>query len=82
MKAGDIAIGFKFDQNNSARVVYVHEMDNYVGKSGTVVIGTTWPGVFQIHFESLFGDELKIWTYPTKEYLAIQREEKLKELGL
>lgn len=70
MKAGDIAIGFKFDQNNSARVVYVHEMDNYVGKSGTVVIGTTWPGVFQI------------WTYPTKEYLAIQREEKLKELGL
>ena len=82
MKTGDIAIGFKFDNENSAGVAYVREMDDYVGKSGTVVIGSTWPGVFQIHFKSLFGDDLKIWTYPTKEYLAIQREEKLKELGL
>ena len=52
----------------------------YVGKSGTVVIGigTTWPGAFEIQFDEPYN----IWTYPILEYLTLQREEKLKELGI
>jgi hypothetical protein len=81
MKEGDKAIGFRFiTQNNSAGIIYVTQMDNYVGKSGTVVIGigTTWPGAFEIQFDEPYN----IWTYPILEYLTLQREEKLKELGI
>lgn len=81
IKVGDKAKGFRFDDSTGVR--YNNEMEKMVGKTGTVIsIGTTnfTPSII-IEFEEL-REEISYWNYPLQEYLAIQREEKLKELGI
>lgn len=77
MKIGDRVKGFRFGAND-AGVVYVSNMDGYVGKSGRVRNIKDGDGSFQI----LFDDDDKIWTYPIAEYITIQREKKLSKLGI
>lgn len=81
IKVGDKAKGFRFDDSTGVR--YNNEMEKMVGKTGTVIsIGTTnfTPSII-IEFEEL-REEISYWNYPLQEYLAILREEKLKELGI
>ena len=76
MNIGDKAKGFKFtDHKNSAGLGYHERMEKHVGMSGTIVDirQNVW---FTIEYES------GAWSYPIKEYLAVQREQKLKELGI
>ena len=67
---------------------YNPEMDLYVGVEGEVV--EVQEETFYVKFDEYY-DDIDIpanpsvptwWTYPIKEYLAIQREERLKELGI
>ena len=81
IKHGDKAKGFRFDDSSGVR--YNAEMEKMVGKTGTVIsIGTTnsTPSII-IEFEEL-REEISYWNYPLQEYLAMQREERLKELGI
>ena len=54
-------------------------MRRYVGKEGTVtdVRYLKWGSCFDISF-----DDGKKWSYPMEEYLRINREERLNELGI
>ena len=74
IKIGDKVNGFKF--GDDAGVNYVHAMDKYVGKSGKVC--SMNEGLFQILFDE---DDMK-WYYPISEYITIQRETKLKQIGI
>ena len=81
IKIGQKAKGFRFDE--SSGVYYAEDMEKMVGKTGTIIsIGTTnfTPSII-IEFEEL-REEISYWNYPLSEYLAILREEKLKELGI
>ena len=74
IKIGDKVNGFKF--GDDAGVNYVHAMDKYVGKCG--IVHSIYGNVsFNIFFE-----DNRYFTYPIVEYLVLQREEKLKELGI
>lgn len=75
IKIGDKVKGFKFGANASG-VNYVHAMDKYVGKSGKVC--SVYGGSFKI----LFDEDDKKWSYPISEYITIQRETKLKQIGI
>ena len=76
IKVGDKVKGFKFrgGGRNSANLNYNVQMDHYVDIEGVVTDVAT--DIFSI----LYHDDH--WSYPLQEYLAIQREEKLKELGI
>jgi hypothetical protein len=76
MNIGDKAKGFKFtDHKNSAGLGYHERMEKHVGMSGTIADRqNVW---FTIEYESG-----ACYGYPIREYLALQREERLKELGL
>ena len=79
IKVGDKVMGFKFDHFESfplTRIFYIQAMDKYVGKCGIVhsIYGN-------VSFNILFEDNRK-FTYPIVEYLVLQRDEKLKELGI
>ena len=77
IKLGDKAKGFKFTTfRNSANLSYNKQMERFVGTEGIVSdIGSDT-------FDILYDDKVTRWTYPIQEYLAIQREERLKELGI
>ena len=77
IKLGDKAKGFKFrggGGRNSANINYNGKMDRYVDVEGVVTHVNTDT------FSILYHDDH--WSYPVQEYLAIQREERLKELGI
>ena len=87
IKIGQKAKGFRFD--NSSGVLYAEEMEKMAGKTGTIT------AIYEDRFTITFDDDLcrnpytrnscplEIrWTYPIGKYLEIQREEKLKELGI
>jgi hypothetical protein len=76
MKIGDKVKGFKFTAfNNSAILNYNRDMNRFVGVEGVVSdVGTE---TFSIFYEGV-----GYWSYPIQEYLAIQRERRLKELGI
>ena len=77
IKLGDKAKGFKFPEfRNSASLSYNKQMDRFVGAEGFVC------DVGSDTFDILYDDKVTRWTYPIKEYLAIQRAERLKELGI
>ena len=77
IKAGDKAKGFKFPEfRNSASLSYNKQMDRFVGAEGFVC------DVGSDTFDILYDDKCTRWTYPVQEYLAILREERLKELGI
>ena len=80
LKVGDKVMGFKFDpfENRMSldKVFYIPAMDKYVGKWG--IINSIYHNV---SFNILFEDNRK-FTYRIAEYLVLQREEKLKELGI
>ena len=73
IKIGQMVKGFRFD--NSSGVHYAEDMEKMVGKTGTIT------AIYEYCFTITFGG-FNSWTYPLSEYLAIQREEKLKELGI
>ena len=79
MNIGDKAKGFKFtDHKNSAGLGYHERMEKHVGMSGTINDIGPFPNVwFTIEYESGAS-----YGYPIREYLVIQREERLKELGI
>jgi hypothetical protein len=76
IKTGDKVKGFKFPAfNNSAILNYNSDMNRFVGVEGVVSdVGTD---TF-----SIFYDGVGYWSYPIQEYLVIQRERRLKELGI
>lgn len=87
MEIGDSAKGFRFgpeldkipDDSGlaawSSGPVMTSQMLGYVGVPGKVeAIGNDW---FSIRFA-----DGKCYGYPLMEYMALQREERLKELGI
>ena len=77
IKVGDKVKGFKFrggGGRNSANINYNEQMNRYVGVEGVVTL------VGADTFSILYHDDH--WSYPLQEYLAIIREEKIKELGI
>lgn len=79
MKVGQKAKGFWFESNITDKIGFIKEMRRYVGKEGTVtdVRYLKWGSCFDISF-----DDGKKWSYPMEEYLRINREERLNELGI
>ena len=98
IKVGDKVRGFKFGEkigdgsettfsiDKTTGLNYHPNMDLYVGVEGEVV--EVQEETFDVKFKNLrlaYIDHIiggESWTYPIKEYLAIQREERLKELGI
>lgn len=78
IKSGDKVKGFKFSSyHNSANLHYTIFMDILVGEEGIVV------GDVTESFSILYNDNIKsMWSYPTKEYIQMKRDERLKELGI
>ena len=76
IKVGDKVKGFKFPAfNNSAILNYNRDMNRFVGVEGVVSdVGTD---TF-----SIFYDGVGYWSYPIKEYLALQREQRLNEIWI
>ena len=91
IKVGDKAKGFRFDTSSGVRWNYL--MEQFVGVEGIAIsirpkmnelvigfIGTP------IHVDTLrvmpAEPNMQHWIYPLDEYLVLQREEKLKELGI
>ena len=75
IKIGDSAKGFMKIGDMAKGFRHDNAMDRYVGVWGTVeAIANDW---FSIRF-----DDGKCYGYPLMEYLQIQREERLKELGI
>ena len=68
------AKGFRFDES-SAGVLYTEALEKMVGKTGTIT------GFYGDRFYITFDDNSS-HAYPVNEYLAILREERLKELGI
>lgn len=83
IKVGEKVKGFRF--NNSSGVNYFELMDECIGMTGTITY-INHSNIDVDHFQIYFGRSKSgvnhNWTYPVAEYLAIQRELKLKELGL
>lgn len=77
LKLGDKAKGFKFPEfRNSASLSYNKQMERFVGTEGFVC------DVGSDTFDILYDDKVTCWTYPIQEYLAIQRAERLREIGI
>ena len=80
IKLGDKAKGFKFPEfRNSASLSYNKQMERFVGTEGFVCdVGSDTFDILYI----LYDDKVTRWTYPIQEYLAIQRAERLREIGI
>ena len=82
MKVGDKVKGFRFENNK-----WSESMSPYIGVEGTVkrILNDSqgFLHYFQIEFYSgrMGRYNVEYW-YPIKEYIVIQRDEKLKELGI
>lgn len=77
IKLGDKAKGFNFFTfKNSANLCYNKQMERFVGTEGVVC------DVGSDTFDILYDDKVTRWTYPIQEYLAIQRAERLREIGI
>ena len=94
LELGQKAKGIRFtNRKNSSNMYWDQRMENYVGRDGSIVdivyeSRTSTENYITIQFEILPGDyrleevHPRQWCYPIKEYLVIQREERLKELGI
>lgn len=81
MKIGDKAKGFEFtDQMRSKFIAMTSSMYNLIGVEGTIVEINYDQGGFLICFG--FDYNGQAWWYPIDEYMKIQREERLNELGI
>jgi hypothetical protein len=91
IKLGDKAKGFRFD--NTSGVRWNKQMENFVGLEGIVrqvrpkmnelvigFMGTT------IHIDTLrvmpAEPNMQHWCYPLDQYLVLQREQRLNEIGI
>lgn len=86
MKRGDRAKGFRFETSSSEFVHWNSQMEKFIGIEGIVkgvrpeineiVVSfmVTTTNVTELHWQH--------WTYPLDEYLALQREMKLNQLGI
>ena len=89
IKVGDKAKGFRFETNRFSRYFGVHwnpQMEKFIGVEGIVkgvrpeinevVISfmVTTTNVTELHWQ--------YWTYPLDEYLVLQREQRLNEIGI
>jgi len=89
IKVGDKAKGFEFAEGAERMT---ESMYRYIGLEGTIVEISN--NIFRIEFDDVRSPKYpksniknpcfpKIsWWYPIKEYLEIQREERLSELGI
>jgi hypothetical protein len=91
IKRGDMAKGFRFE--NSSGVRWNDLMEQFVGVEGIVrqarpkmnelVIGFIGTPIHVDTFRVMpVEPNMQHWIYPLDEYLVLQREEKLKELGI
>lgn len=91
IKPGDKAKGFRFDTSSGRR--WNDLMEQFVGVEGVVrqvrpkinelVIGFICTPIYVDTFRVMpVEPHIQDWIYPLDEYLALLREEKLKEIGL
>ena len=91
IKRGDKAKGFRFDTSSGVRWNYL--MEPFVGVEGIVrqvrpkmnelVIGFIGTPIHVDTFRVMPAEpNMQHWIYPLDEYLVLQREEKLNELGI
>ena len=91
IKRGDRAKGFRFDTSSGVR--WSDLMEQFVGVEGIVrqarpkmnelVIGFIGTPIYVHTFRVMPAEpNMQHWIYPLDEYLALQREEKLNELGI
>ena len=86
IKVGDRAKGFRFETSSGANRFSWYQMEKFIGVEGIVkgvrpeinelVISfmVTTTNVTELHWQH--------WTYPLDEYLALQREQRLNEIGI
>ena len=78
IKVGDRVKGFEFaEQRRSLFVAMTTPMYNLIGVDGTIVEIDHDNGSFKIEF----GNKTA-WWYPINEYLVLQREQRLNEIGI
>ena len=76
IKVGDKAKGFEFDEGVYEIFLRRTEYTNrYIGVEGTIV--EIYGCIFRIEFHK----DITCW-YPIDQHLAMQREERLNELGI
>jgi RNase P/RNase MRP subunit p29 len=93
IKVGEKAKGFRFNHiDNSAMLTWDEYMDRYIGVEGTIVdisdksliindTGKVVPNKGK-YFNIQFEEGGYVWSYPILEYLRINREERINELGI
>ena len=88
IKRGDNAKGFRFETSSEFGVHWNNQMEKFIGVEGIVkavrpeinelvisfIVTTRLNGFIESHSQH--------WTYPLDEYIALQREIKLNELGI
>ena len=86
IKVGDKAKGFRFETSSGANRFSWYQMEKFIGVEGIVkgvrpeinelVISfmVTTKNVTELHWQH--------WTYPLDEYLVLQREQRLNEIGI
>ena len=86
IKVGDRAKGFRFETSSGANRFSWYQMEKFIGVEGIVkgvrpeinelVISfmVTTTNVTELHWQH--------WTYPLDEYLVLQREQRLNEIGI
>ena len=86
IKVGDRAKGFRFETSSGANRFSWYQMEKFIGVEGIVkgvrpeinelVISfmVTTKNVTELHWQH--------WTYPLDEYLVLQREQRLNEIGI
>ena len=86
IKVGDKAKGFRFETSSGANRFSWYQMEKFIGVEGIVkgvrpeinelVISfmVTTTNVTELHWQH--------WTYPLDEYLVLQREQRLNEIGI
>ena len=97
IKVGDKAKGFRFETSSGANRFSWYQMEKFIGVEGIVkgvrpeinelVISfmVTTTNVTELHWQAEINDcdTFKMhWTYPLDEYLVLQREHRLNEIGI
>jgi hypothetical protein len=88
IKRGDKAKGFRFKTSTNTYLHWNNQMEKFIGVEGIVkdvrpeineivisfIVTTRLNGFIESHSQH--------WTYPLDEYIALQREMKLHQLGI
>lgn len=88
IKRGDRAKGFRFETSSEFGVHWNTQMEKFIGVEG--IVKGVIPEINEIVISFIVTTDQRVfieshsqhWTYPLDEYMVLQREMKLNQLGI